>query len=89
MRVLLCYFRFRSGWNDDIIQCFPNEEAYLYTKSGRIELQIPCGTMLVEDFNGDGWYDLVVEQRELITKDRSRFQIIKRTWRIRATKLLY
>ena len=60
---------------DDIIQCFPDEKAYHYTSSGKSEISIPCGTMLVEDFNHDGWQDLVVEQQDLATKKQSWFYV--------------
>ena len=42
---------------DSIIQCFPDERTYLYRSSGRTELSLPCGKILVEDLNSDGWQD--------------------------------
>lgn len=45
---------------DSIIQCFPDERTYLYRSSGRTELSLPCGKILVEDLNSDGWQDLVI-----------------------------
>lgn len=48
----------------EIIQCFPTEPVILFTKDSSNYLTLPCGTMVTDDLNQDGWDDLIIEKTE-------------------------